>query len=212
MLGNDRAGDCVWAGAAHETMVLGREGGHNPRFSTSSVLTDYSQFTGYDSSDPRSDQGTDVRQAARARHQTGILDVKGHRHKIGAYLFLEPGNIAELYAALYVFGVAGVGYSLPGSAARQFNEGKPWDVERGSEIMGGHYVPAIGRRPGPDGGFIDAVSWGERIAITTRFYTRYCDSALVYVSASALGPDGMTPEGFDKERLLADLNALKEES
>jgi hypothetical protein len=206
MLSNDRVGDCVWAGAGHETMVLGREGEHNPTFDDTCVLADYSAVTGWNPRDPESDQGTDPRVAAKYRATTGIQDVHGRRHKIGAYLWLKPGDLEQLWHAMYIFGVAGVCYELPATAQQQFAEGKPWDYVPGAPIEGGHYVPACGRR---SGGFLDAVSWGQRIAITPRFYEQYCRAALVYVSAAALGSDGLTPEGFDRATLVADLAALR---
>lgn len=202
LLGNDTVGDCVLAGSAHETMILGREGDHNPVFSTESVLSDYSAITGYVHDEPWTDAGTDPRVAAKYRQSTGLLDARGHRHHIGAYLWLEPGNLEQLFHALYVFSVVGACYELPQSAQEQFAEGKPWDVVEGSPILGGHYVPACGRR---SGGFVDAVSWGKRVAITPAFYEQFCVAALVYVDASALGTRGVTPEGFNKAQLLEDL-------
>src|SRR4051794_17808270 len=47
MLGNDQWGDCVFPGAAHETMMWAREGGGSVAFSTASVLADYSAVTGF---------------------------------------------------------------------------------------------------------------------------------------------------------------------
>lgn len=206
VLANDRLGCCVWSGAAHETLVLGREGDHDPAFSDASVEGDYERFTGYNPNDPSTDQGTDMRQAAQDRRGTGISDARDHRHRIGAYLWLEPGNLDQLWQAAYEFSVVGVGYEFPESAMQQFREGQPWDVVKDSKIVGGHYVPCVGRTAG---GNLDAVSWGRRIQITPAFYEKYSDAALVYISASALGPDGKTPEGLDKAALVADLAALK---
>ena len=41
MFANDKYGDCVWAGAAHETMLLKREAGRIVTFSDANVLADY---------------------------------------------------------------------------------------------------------------------------------------------------------------------------
>jgi len=213
MLGNDTVGDCVFAGAAHETLVLGAEGDHYPTFTDEAVLSDYSAVTGYVPGDASTDQGTDVREAVSYRRKTGMVDANGKRHHIGAFLYLEPGNFEQLRQALYLFGAAGIGYELPESAMQQFDQTKPWTVVDGSPIAGGHYVPAFGCEPGEytDKGvntFITSVSWGRVVPVTDSFYEKYCDEAVVYVSASALGEDGKTPEGFDKAALLADLKAL----
>src|SRR5713101_6032629 len=90
MLGNDDWGDCAWAGPAHETMLLTKEGGKSATFTTAGVLSDYSAGTGFDphrgppGNNP-TDQGSDVRQVFGYRRNTGIVDVQGRRHKIGAY-------------------------------------------------------------------------------------------------------------------------------
>lgn len=146
-------------GAAHEALVLGREGDHHPSFDDDSVLKSYSELTGYEGTEA-TDQGTEPRQLAQFRRKTGILDAGGGRHRIGAYLWLERGDVDQLWAALHAFGVAGIGYELPESAEQQFSEGKPWDVVRGAPIAGGHYVPAIGRRSGV---FIDGEIWAFEI-------------------------------------------------
>ena len=104
MLANDRYGDCCWAGAAHETMLLAREAGTVVSFADADVLGDYAAATGFDPEKPETDQGTDVQQAAEYRRSTGIVDAHGSRHLIAAYLALEPGNVDHLYQATYLFG------------------------------------------------------------------------------------------------------------
>lgn len=205
MLGNDRYGDCVLAGAAHETMLLGAEGGHHPAFTDNGVLQAYSEITGFNPSDPSTDQGTDPRSAAKYRRKTGIPDANGHRHHIGAYIFIKPGDLEQLWQALAIFGVVGACFDMPSTVDQQFWADQPWDVsDPNAAIEGGHYVPLIGRRNGN----IDAVSWGKRIEITPAFYEKYGWGGVVYVSASALGPEGTTPEGLNKAALVADLDAL----
>lgn len=204
MLGNDTAGDCVWAGAGHETMMLGAEGGHHPVFSTKSVLSDYSAVTGYVPGDESTDRGTDVRTALLYRRRTGLLDANGHRHHIGAFVQLKPGDLAELYQALYVFGCVGIGIEFPESAMAQFNAGEPWSVVKDSRIDGGHYVPIVARRNGQP----VCVTWGRTQPMTEEFYSTYCDEAWVYVSASVLNGEGESPEGLNIAQLRADLPAL----
>jgi hypothetical protein len=92
MLGNDHYGDCVWAGAAHETMLWNKEADRTITFSNESVLKDYSAVTGFNKTDPNSDQGIDVEVAASYRRKTGVLDAQGKRHKVIAYLALTTGN------------------------------------------------------------------------------------------------------------------------
>ena len=204
MFANDRFGDCVWAGAAHETMLLAAEGGAIVTFGDANVLSDYAAVTGFQANDPATDQGTDMQAAAEYRRSTGIVDAQGARHKIAAYLALEPGNVTHLYLAAYLFGAVGIGLTLPSSALDQSRGGLAWDVVTGSPSDGGHYVPLVGRRA--DGNLL-AVSWGALQPMTESFLKAYCDEAVAYVSAEVL-TNQRSPEGFDYAALIGDLDAL----
>lgn len=213
MLGNDQYGDCVFAGAGHETMLWNQTAGKTVPFTTKATLSDYSAVTGFDPSDPNSDQGTDMEEAAKYRRKTGVIDGNGKRHTVDAYLEL-PGvsargaNSASMLTALasvaYVFGAVGVGIEFPGSAMDQFNAGQPWDVVKGSSIEGGHYVPLIGRKAN---GNFEVVTWGQVQEVTPAFLLKYVDEAVVYVSLEAL-QNGKTIDGFDVAALQSALNAL----
>jgi hypothetical protein len=203
MLANDRYGDCVWAGAAHETMMLAREAGGVVSFTDADVLGDYAAVTGFDPQKPATDQGTDMQAAADYRRKTGILDADGSRHSIAAYLALEPGDLSHLYQATYLFGAVGIGLQLPASALDQTDQNKPWDVVAQSPNDGGHYVPLVGRYA--DG--LHVVTWGAIQVMTEAFLKTYCDEAIAYVSQDCLVAQ-KTPEGFDYAALLRDLAAL----
>jgi hypothetical protein len=202
MLGNDNYGDCVWAGAAHETMLWTLEAGKLAAFSTDGVLSDYSAVTGFKKSDPNTDQGTDMKDAASYRRKTGVIDAAGKRHKVDAYLGLKVGNMTELNQALYLFGAVGVGIQFPESAMTQFNNGKAWTVVPGAKIEGGHYVPLVGLN-----GKYYVITWGKLQPVSAAFLKKYMDEAIAYVSAEQL-KNGKTLDGFDLTTLLADLKAL----
>jgi hypothetical protein len=203
MLGNDQFGDCVWAGAAHETMMWNASAARIVTFTDTSVLSDYSALTGFNPADPSTDQGTDMAKAAAYRRKTGVLDAAGRRHPVAAYLALKPGSLKELYAAAYLFGAVGVGLQFPGTAMDQFNAGQPWRVVPGANIEGGHYVPVVARR----GGLIDVVTWGRIQPMTEAFFEEYCDEALVYLSEEYL-TGGKSPEGFNDAQLRAELTRV----
>lgn len=205
MLGNDTVGDCVFAGAAHETMLWNREVGRDVEFTTDTVLAEYSKLTGYNPEDPSTDQGTDMQAAASYRRRIGVRDTAGRRHRIGAYVALTPGDPDQLAAATYIFGAVGVGLRFPDYAMTEFESGQPWAVRYGSpQIDGGHYIPVVGR--GANGNF-HTVTWGRVQEMTPGFYRRYCDEALVYFTEEFLTA-GVSPEGFDRAQLLIDLHAF----
>lgn len=208
MLANDDYGDCVLAGAAHETMLFALAGQRGEvRFTDQAVLADYSAITGFRPEDPDSDQGTDMQMAASYRRHTGIVDANGIRHKIAAYIALERGDFEQLCLATWLFGAVGVGLQLPDYAVDQFDQHRPWTAEHRGEIDGGHYVPVVARR-----GLIMCVTWGRLQGMTRNFYETYNDESIAYVSEETLirrtGPDYRTDEGFDLDTLMDDLSAV----
>jgi hypothetical protein len=204
MLGNDRYGDCVWAGAAHETMLYNKEAGGTVTFTEADVLADYAAVTGFVLGDPSTDQGSDVQDAAAYRRKTGVIDSNGKRHTIAAYLALEPSNLNHLLTAAYLFSAVGIGLNLPASAIDQAKQGTIWDVVPGSPTEGGHYIPLVGRLTD---GLLVGVSWGRQQLFTERFFQTFCDEAVAYVSAEDL-VNQKSPDGFAYADLVADLAAL----
>jgi hypothetical protein len=205
MLGNDRVGDCVVAGAAHETMLFNAEAGRAVTFTDTSCLSDYMAVTGYNPDDPSTDQGTNVSEYVDYRTKVGVLDQYGARHRIGASVRIDAGHLDQYAEGLYLFGAVGIGVQLPDSAQQQFADEQPWDVVPGAKIEGGHYVPILGRLQ--DGHWVVA-TWGRLQKVTDAFLTEYSDEAYAYLSLEALGNGGESLEGFNLQQLRADLADL----
>ena len=203
MLGNDQYGCCVWAGAAHETMLWNADAGRVVQFTDAGVLADYAAVTGFNPADPSTDQGTDMAVAAAYRKATGVLDASGARHKVGAYLAIPAGALDEMLTAAYVFGTLGLGITFPDSAMAQFNAGQPWTVVPGSTVEGGHYVPYLARR----GAMSVVATWAKEQYVDDHFTVTNNDENVVYLSAEFLA-GGKSLEGFDLDQLNADLATL----
>jgi hypothetical protein len=201
-LGNLDYGDCVWAGADHEHLLWNAEAGKSVQFTDQTALADYSAVTGFNPNDPNSDQGTYTRDALNYRRKTGIVDAAGKRHKIGAYVALNPQDLTQLAEALFVFGCLSLGIQFPQSAFDQFDQHHAWAPVAGSPIEGGHYVPIVARRY-----YFEVVTWGRVQAVTGAFIREFADEAFACISEDAL-KNGKSPEGFDLSQLQADLNAL----
>jgi hypothetical protein len=207
MLGNDSAGDCVWAGAAHETMLYGWLRSSHPivPFDDKSVLSDYSAVTGY-ASDPNTDQGTNVHDAMSYRRKTGVLDASGKRHLIDAYVSIDAGDFDLMLRCVWTFGAVGIGFNFPESAWSQFDKGEVWDVVDGARIDGGHYVPMVGStNPTKEASF---VTWGRRARMTKAFYEKYNDEAWIPLSREMMHASGLNWRHLDWDTLSADLAAL----
>lgn len=204
MLANDQLGDCVIAGGGHETMLWTAVGGKPCRFSDRSITSDYSAITGYSPDRPWSDRGTDMQEAAKYRQATGLRDRLGARHKIGAYVLINKGDIAQHALATYLFGAIGVGVMCPTTMMDQFEAKQPWTVVPGSKTEGGHYIPIVARR---DGYFL-CVTWGRLQKVSMDFITSYEDEAIAYVSQELLTGD-IKVDGFDYQQLLDDLHQVQ---
>jgi len=203
MLGNNEYGDCVWAGAAHETMLWNRAAGREVVFSAESVLSDYSAVTGFNPDDPESDQGTDVHTALKYRIATGIADEAGERHKLGAFLSVDPSSLRELLVASYLFEAVALCWELPESAQTQFSARKMWSYVDGSPIEGGHYTCMNAKRR-----HTETVTWGRSVAFGAAFRENYLTAAYALLSPEALDGSGVTPTGFDLAALKSDLANL----
>lgn len=211
MLGNDKWGDCVWAGSDHETMLLenlangGVTGKEIVKFAPENALSDYAAVTGFAYTEA-TDKGTDVQEALEYRVKTGIVDASGNRHKIAAYVSIEPGNLAHILEAAYIFDAVGIGIEFPESAMDQFNEGKVWSVVKGAQIDGGHYIPLVGC---PATGNLAFVTWGKRWVMTDQFFSTYCDEAYAYITEESLNAKTQKNwGGFDWAQLQADLKIV----
>src|SRR5882672_3440194 len=180
MLANDRIGCCVLSGALHETMLWRAWGGAEiPAFTDANVISDYSAVTGYNPSDPSTDNGADMQKAASYRKKIGIVDAAGQRHQVAAYVSLKAGDVDQLALAAFMFGAVGLGVEMPTSAMDQFDQNEPWDVVSGSYVEGGHYIPCCGRNHA--GNFL-VVSWGRLQAVTPAFIKKYMDEGILYLS------------------------------
>ncbi len=204
MCANDRYGDCVFAGSAHQALLFNAEAGRTLTFTDTNVLSDYAAVTGFDPKTGANDNGTNMLDALNYLVKTGVVDSKGVRHKLGGYVELKKGDFTQLEEALYLFTNVLIGIKFPASAMVQFNAGQPWDVVKGSKIEGGHCVLVTRKN-----GRYFVVTWGREIEMTAAFYKKYCDEAYGGLSPEMLNGDGKSLDGFDLAALQADLTALK---
>ena len=203
MLLNDSLGDCVIAGGEHEHLLWNKEAGKAVVFDDKATVKNYGAIGGYNGT-PDTDNGCDMQVAADYRKNTGLVDAKGQRHKIGAYVELAPGNLTELYYATYLFDGVGIGINVTNTWINDFPN-KPWDAADWSagDVAGGHYVPAIAKR----GGDIIIVTWGATQVLTPAGYQAASDEAFAYLTEEKL-VNGKDLDGFSLSDLRADLAAV----
>lgn len=205
MLGNDKYGDCTCAGAGHEHMDVNHAVGKTVTFTDADALALYTAVTGFNPNDPSTDQGAQVRDVLSYRRKHGIKDASGKVHKIDGFVSIEPGNLAHVLCAAYVFGIVGLGIMFPDYAMDQFNAGKPWAYESGKPApTEGHYIPLVARRSSD----LEIVTWAKEQKMTTGFFDHYADECWGIYSKEYLTAKGQTPDGFDQAKLDSVLAAL----
>ena len=206
MYDNDKVGNCVFAGAANETESFFYSVGRDVEFTTENVMSDYKAVTGYNPAVDY-DPGTDLADAAEYRRTIGIVDDKGSRHKVDAYVRLDTGDFTDLKIAMYLFGAVGIGLLMPPNTQEDFQEKRKWDVRDSNEdeITGGHYVSGCGI---DENGDIVAMTWGGYQRITEAFFRKYNDESVCYFSVERM-INKVSPEGFHAEKLIADLKTLR---
>ena len=203
MLGNDRFGDCGIAGPFHGIMLHNAMAGRQVNIDTDCVLSAYSAITGFDPNDPSTDQGSDCGNVADFWQSTGLTDADGKVHKIVGSVALDPGNLQELYVAMFIFGAVGIGVSLPGEWQQDFAAGQPWDRIAYPDIEGGHYILGCGSVQGD----INVVTWGANQLLTPGGYQEFNDETIAYLSLEVL--NGLaTVDGFNDAQLREDFAAL----
>lgn len=207
--GNDEYGDCVWAAKAHMHMLWSLMGEHSrDRFTTFDVLSDYAAQTGFNASDPDSDQGTDMKAAAEYHRKTGVRDATNTRRRVTSYVNLQPGSVGQLTVAAYIFGAVEIGVLITEDNMNQFDQGKPWTVTKADPI-GGHCIPVVGRDA--DGNFI-CVTWGRLQKITPAFIKKYMDEGIAFLNEEILNKLGLSSEAYDKvtlQKMLAQVSTLR---
>lgn len=202
-------GDCAWAGPAHEEMEVAKNAGRPvPKFSGKTIVQQYSEYSGYDPQSGNNDDGSDVREVLNWRQSKGLLDDSGNAYKIGTYVALEPGNVTQLWEALWLFENVGIGVHFPGSAMDQTNSNQMWSVVPGAQIEGGHYVPLVGH---PSDQVWTCVTWGMRQTMTQQWLTTYCEEAWAYIDPERYNQvTGETPQRWkdaDLEKYISQVAA-----
>lgn len=202
MYGNDSAGDCVEAEMGHHEEVFSFFGaGTLVEVTDRDVIGVYSAITGYNPSDPSTDQGTNIQDAMSYWRKSGIAG-----HKIAAFAQVDVNDITEVKTALALFGPLSIGVNFPASGMDQFNSGRPWDVvTNDGGIEGGHCVCLVGY----DADYYYVITWGAVQKMTPAWWRKYVEEAWAPLSGEWVSTKtGTDPEGVDLSVLGEQFAAL----
>ena len=192
MADNDRLGCCVVAGHIHLTQAIVQENGGTYTYpGDAATQEEYFRLTG------GADTGLVESTFLQAAKNSPILG-----SQIDSFGVLDPKNVDEIKSAIYVFGGAFLGVTLPQSAQNQFPG--TWSVVPNSPIVGGHCIVAIGY----DAQFVYLVTWGQVIRCTWEWFTTYVDEAHAIIYTEEVQKNRGPLEQLDIARLRADIASL----
>ena len=195
---NDKLGDCVIAGRAHQTLRFEKiEQDKFIRITTTDVTREYYKETG------GKDTGLVVLDSLKRWRKVG-WKVGKTLFQIEAFSELNRDSHDQIKQAIVLDVGVGIGLALPSSAETQLDDGDIWDVVAGPEgkadSWGGHYVYVCAyTEKGPV-----CITWGERQQMTWKFFDKYCDEAYAIIDAINTAK---LKKAIDTKQLVAFLSA-----
>ena len=210
--GNDTYGDCVFAENAHFIGVV--TGNANTLFSytEAQALADYSAETGFNPSDPNTDQGADPTVDLNYFTQHPYADGS----KNAGWALVDATNQAEVRYAVSAFGNVKMWFGIPDSIVSSMPSasGFIWDVAAGSpDQNNGHCIGGYGYSPvgySSDGllvatwGMLGLVTWA---ALASWFAPSNGGGLAVRVTQDWVSKaSGKTPEGVNYSALVTAFN------
>jgi len=129
------------------------------------------------------------------------------RHKIAAFVEVDPRNVDDVKRTIVECGLAYVGFNVPQSVMPP-SGGSPavWDYVPGqSKIVGGHAVILAGY----DAKGARVISWGQYYTMTWEFFAYFVDEVYAIADTDWVEKTGTTPGGLTLDQLEAQMQALK---
>ena len=203
ILGNDVLGDCTSAGAGHIIDAMTGVAGAPVAITRDQAIAFYSKSTGYDPSNPSSDQGGDEVTVCTTWQQQGYL--ADGSHKIVGWATIEDFDPAFVKWAGFFFPLY-FGIELSDS----WMDAPVWDVGQPADPNDGHcVVSCAGNAQG-----LPIITWGQKRLITYAAIAERCADSAGGNLFAILTQDGLnaatklTPGGVDWPTLAADLASM----
>lgn len=204
---NDTLGDCTVAALCH-LQNLWTAGAGSLIIPTNAQVLQFYEGSGYNPSNPNSDNGWTLEGAIQWLMQNGYPD---DQKKIVAYVSVDVTNWTNVIIAAWLFGLD-FGVDLPAPWISPFPNGDNfiWDVAGAADPDNGHSFASIGYTA--TGITID--TWGLFGTITKAAVQQYCiqtsdGEILIPLSQETVNSaTQLAPSGFNWSQLAADFDAF----
>ena len=195
MLGNDKYGDCTFAGIVHARMANAAFLGITESFpADSEVEQAYLNYTN------GQDAGAVEADLLKFWQSNGLFGTK-----LAAFAPTDHADLDELRSVIASYGLVYIGVKLPVTFQDQFIQNQPWDLTgtpADNQIEGGHCIILVGY----DKDHVQCITWGKVQQITWRWLQSYMEESWALI----------TPEIVEKgqygnirlDELTADLGKL----
>lgn len=204
-LGNDEVGDCAEAAPGHAIQNMTRVSHYltPTQVTKQQVVGAYSTITGYNPSDPSTDQGSNMLDVCKFLQKTGLAG-----WKFDGYAQLNTQNVDQVKAAVFNFGWVYFGIVVPKSIVAAIQAGRipqNWNYSsKDRETNNGHALGGFGYgRAG-----LAFNSWGNWYHMDWNFWLNWVDEAYVLYSKAWLKASGITPSGLDLTAMDNDINLV----
>lgn len=200
--GNNQYGNCTCAAIGNIVTLDKALNGTTQNITQDEVLSLYSSVTGFDPSDPSTDNGAACTDILDYVVKNGFAGVK-----LLGYVAINPKNIHLIELALQLFGAAYAGVSMPATAQEQI--GKIWTVVNNlqgdgtPDSWGGHCIPLVANNATD----FTCVTWGAPQLLSKNFWWAYGTEVYAPIFDSFFS-SGKAPNGFDVISLENDLKAF----
>jgi hypothetical protein len=193
MFGNDKYGDCTFAGIAHAEIAASHVLGLNEVVPTDQEVIDaYLSYTG------GKDQGAVEADLLKFWQNNALF-----AGKVAAYAPTDHADLQELRSVIAAYGVAYIGVVLPNPCEQQFAENKPWALTHtpaDSNIIGGHCIILVGY----DEQHFYCITWGKVQAIEISWLQSYMQESWAIIT-----PEIVKKGNYGELRLDALLSDIK---
>ena len=166
---------------------------------TANCLQAYAEATGFNPTDPNTDNGTDPTEGLTYHMNVGLpVGTEGGRRKLDGFFLCSPEHYLPV-----MFECGGLGLGIRVYANNMPDDGPPvdvWDYVPGSELKGLHWV--IGAKYDKNEKLYHIETWGQskQWALTENFVQNAVDCAYGLASGDWVnGSTGKTPLGLTKQ-------------
>jgi hypothetical protein len=201
---NDQLGDCTCAAIYHAIQVWSfNTTGTTLTEPDSCVLDLYEAVGHYVPGDPDTDNGAVEQEVLAYILNTGAPLPNGQRHRIAAYVEIDPRNTDDVRRAIAESGVAYLGIQIPESWC-SLPVGEDF-TDTSGPIGGGHAIIAAGY----DADWLYVVSWGSIWRMSWEAFAKVTDEVYMLADPFWLTTKGFTPFGQNLQGLEASMQGLK---